>query len=126
MTYLITIFGISLVLLFVMIAYRSYELSYNKEIISRQKLSNVDKKILTFYNKNIILLNRLYNSLKDLPKILSHKSHDVWEIFSKKVDTYFEKIKKSKSENNKGAVSFYWKSVSEVKGSRNTDFRETE
>jgi hypothetical protein len=117
MTYLITIFGLALFFLIVMIAYRSYELSYNKELISRQKISKIDKKLLTFYDKNIILLNRLYGNINNLPEIVSHKSHGLWEMFAGKVDTYFEKIKKNKSENNKGSVSIYWKSVSEVKDS---------
>ena len=101
-----------------MIAYRSYELSYiNMLGISFYADSDVDKKILTFYEKNIILLNRLSGRLANLPEIISYRSHDLWEFFSKKVDTYFERVKKNKSESSKGSVSIYWDSVSEVKSS---------
>jgi hypothetical protein len=117
MTYLLITLGLSLFFLLLMIAYRSYELSYNKELISREKINVFDKKLLTFYDKNIILLNRFYDVLRNLPMVSSHKIHDLWEGFSKTVDSRFEKIKRSKSENNKGSVSIYWKSVSQVKRS---------
>jgi len=100
-----------------MIFHGYLELNYGKEIISRDKRQVADKKLLTFYKKNIILLDRLYLSLKKLPEITSHKSHDIWQVISKKADSYFARIKKNKSDNEKGSVSIYWQSVRESRNS---------
>jgi len=117
MTLLISFFGVSLLIVVSMIVYRTYELSYNKEFISNNKRELLDKKLLTFYEKNISLLSKHLNALglkvKKLPEITNHKLHDLWQVVSKKIDSRFEKIRNSKSKHEKGSVSVYWQSVSE-------------
>ena len=92
-----------------------FEIKHGKEIISRDKREVTDRKILTFYKKNIILLDRLYSALKQLPEKFGRKLHDLWKLVSEKVDSFFEKVKDSKSKNKKGSVSIYWKSVGEIR-----------
>lgn len=98
-----------------MIFHSYHELSSNKDASLRVKRKTVDNKILTFYQKNIILLNRLQSKLKSLPEVIKRKSHDLWQVVSNKIDSYFEKIKRNKNDNNKGSVSIYWQSVKEGK-----------
>jgi|AntRauTorckE6833_2_1112554.scaffolds.fasta_scaffold12959_3 hypothetical protein len=114
---LIWLFLISLLVLVAMVFHGHLELNLGKEIISKDKRQVTDKKLLTFYKKNITLLDRLYSSLRKLPEISKQKSHDIWQVVSKKVDSYFAKVKKKKSDNEKGAVSIYWQSVRESRNS---------
>lgn len=121
MTLSIWLITISLVVIVGMISYRSYEISSDKKIISDQKRLSCDKKVLTFFNKNIKLLNRLSNSVKKLPEWFLHQVHNIWKAVSRKVDFYFEKIKKNKSSDNRGSVSIYWQKVSEVRKKEDTE-----
>jgi len=115
MIILIWVFSISLLILISMILNGYFEIKHGKEIISRDKREVTDRKILTFYKKNIILLDRLYSALKQLPEKFGRKLHDLWKLVSEKVDSFFEKVKDSKSKNKKGSVSIYWKSVGEIR-----------
>lgn len=112
---------ISSVVIIGMISYRSYEVIFDKNLISEQKRLSCDKKVLTFFNKNIKLLNRLSRKTKDVPEIIVHKVHDFWKVISNKVDFLFEKIKRNKKDNNKGSVSIYWQKVSESRKSEDSE-----
>ena len=112
------VFSVSLLVLISMILHGYFEIKHGKEIISRDKRQVADKKLLTFYKKNIILLDRLYSSLKQLPEKVGHKSHDIWQVISKRVDSYFDKVKNNKNNNKKGSVSVYWQSVGESRKSQ--------
>jgi hypothetical protein len=116
MTLSIWLIIISLVVIVGMISYRSYELSYDKKLISDEKRLSCDKKVLTFLDKNIKLFNRLSDRLKMIPELFFHKIHDFWKVVSKKIDFHFDKAKKKKSENNKkGSISIHWQKFSENK-----------
>jgi hypothetical protein len=101
-----------------MILHGHFEMNHGKEIISRDKRQVTDKKLLTFHKKNIILLDRLYSSLKSLPERIGHKSHDTWKSISKRVDSYFDKVKNNKNDSKKGSMSVYWQSVGESRKSQ--------
>lgn len=106
-----------------MVSYRSYEITTSKQILSDSFRYKSDRKVLTFLGKNIILFNRFYyraaSKVVKVPEVAGHKSHDVWQSFSRRVDMFFEKVKGKKPMNKKGAVSLYWQSVSQDKDSEN-------
>lgn len=121
MTLSIWLIIISAVVIIGMISYRSYEVILDKNLISEEKRLSCDKKVLTFFNKNIKLFNRLSRKFKKIPEVLIHKVHDFWKVISNKVDFYFDKIKRNKKDNNKGSVSIYWQKVSERRKSEDSE-----
>lgn len=114
MIYLIWISASSLAFIILMVSYRSYELSAGKQIFSDSFRNKSDRKVLTFLGKNIILFNRFYSLLVSrllkTSEFAGHKSHDIWQVFSKKVDQFFERVKGKKPMNKKGSLSLYWQS----------------
>lgn len=122
MTYLIYISLVSLLLIISMVSYRSYEINRGKELIAYSTRKKSDEKVLTFLDKNIILLGRIYQrisvELSKLPEIAADKMHYVWKVISQKGDLFFDKIRGKRPMNNRGSVSLYWQSVSRSKDSK--------
>jgi len=97
MNTLLWIFGISGIVILVMLSYRYYELKSGRNIISDNLRSKTSSKILKFgivtrdsFRFIVLKINKFS---KTLPDRLSLKLHKVWDDFSDKVDMYFHKAK---------------------------------
>ena len=103
---------------------RFFEVAKNKFIISEKKRFVLDhriSKIILAVIKNIARMKKFFKNHKTLlPKRVIRIVHVMWSKLRDRIDKFFEKMHrmhrkdiKSNIDNNKGAVSMYWKSVSE-------------
>jgi hypothetical protein len=127
MNTLIWFFGISLLLIIIMIIYRSFELKSGKNIISSEKREKMDFGLIKFFQNVETFVEKNLKLLKIKTLDIFHESHvflhKLWNYIANKVDVYFHRMKGKRQAHKKGAISLYWKSVAEHKDSVKKDLK---
>jgi len=116
MTTEILLFSISAGVMLLLVLFRSLELAFKKDFISRNFRNKTDIFILNIWNKFITFIVKIKDfvasKLKKVSGEVLHFFVLIWEALVKKSEKYIDMIRGKGVVNNKGSVSFFLSSIS--------------
>lgn len=98
-----------------MLAYRWYELRYNKNFLSVNFKNKSDTYLISIFYKFLDAFFKkqksFFSFISAIPNYVNEILHIIWRNFSEKIDRYFEKLRSHRKDGKKGKVSIYWQKI---------------